>query len=138
MPSFSFRYFCAIAAAATRAPGTPPAPPPVAETVLGFVGEIGMRGAVCFHKLGVILGLHVLVVRDEQDGRTRRLALEVSGENFYLVGLLPRCRYLALAGASPIERHLYLLLGNLDPRRAAVHDDTDRPAVGLAEGRYPE
>ena len=49
---------------------------------------VGVRGAVHFFQIVIVVGVLVLVPHDESDGASGGLAVEDVGKEFHLVGFL--------------------------------------------------
>ena len=107
---------------------------PVANAVLGLRGVVGVGRAVKRLHFGVGLGPLVLVADHDGDGRAEREALERAGEDVAGVAFLARGDDLALPGTAAIEIDLDVGLNDGDARGAAIDDNADAAAMGLAPG----
>ena len=58
----------------------------VAYSVFYIICIVGVRGAVYFFQVVIVVGVLVLVPHDESDGASGGLALEDAGKEFHLVG----------------------------------------------------
>ena len=58
----------------------------VAYSVFYIICIVGVRGAVHFFQVVIVVGVLVLVPHNESDGASGGLALEDAGKEFHLVG----------------------------------------------------
>ena len=86
----------------------------------------------------IVLAAGVLVPYADEYRRSEGAALEHARENLSPVGLLALGDDAALARTAPVQLGLDVVDGQLQARRAAVHDDANCVAVGLTPRRYPE
>jgi hypothetical protein len=107
---------------------------PVADSVFGLVGEIGVGGAEVGLHFRVGLGARVGVRHQNRDRRAERDSAEDAGEDFAGVRLLARRDDVALAGTAAVEVRLDIDLGKRQARRASVDNDAHAAAVGFAPG----
>ena len=107
---------------------------PVANAVLGLVGEVGVGGPV--QVLHVLVGRRasVRVADQECDRSPERYALENSRQNLDFVRLFAgRCQA-ALSRFAAVEISLDLGCADLQPRRTSVDHDPYAAAVGFPKG----
>ena len=114
------------------------AAPPVAVSVLGLVGEVGMRGAVEVPEMVVGARAGVVVADQDGDRGAGGPTLEHPGEDLGPVGLAPLGGQSTLAGSSTVEVVLEVVLGEGEPGRAAVDHHADAGAVALTPGAEAE
>ena len=76
----------------------------------------------------------VLVKNDDRDRSANGLPLEDAAQNLALILLRTRRDDFTLPRPAAIQIALDFLLGNFDPRRAAIHRHADRATVRFAEG----
>ena len=75
----------------------------VADAVFLELGVVGMRGTEHAAHILVILRVLIGIAYDEADGTARRLSLEDTAEQLYLIGLLTRSCDLALSRTTAVE-----------------------------------
>ena len=97
-----------------------------------------MGGAERHLHLLVILRPLVLVAHHHGDGRAQGHPIEQAAEDLDPVVLFAGGGDLALARFAAIQFLLNRPNIKIKPRRAAVHDHADAPAVGFAEGADPK
>ena len=78
-------------------------PLPVANSVFGFVGKVGMRRAKRFLHRAIIFRARVFVPDQNGDWCPERLAFEDPGKNFAAIGFLARRDDGALTWPAAIE-----------------------------------
>ena len=105
---------------------------PVAESVFGLVGVVGVGGAELGGHLGIGFGAHVLVFHPHGDGGAKGFAFEGAGEDLDGVGFLAGGDDAGLAGAASVEVGLDVGFGEFDAGRASVNYDAYATAVGFA------
>ena len=118
------RLACAGAPAATM----------IAEAIFDIPAIIGVAGPVQILDIVVVRGFGIGVHHQHADRRTSGAALEDTRENLHLIRLLASRRNLALADSPAIQFTLDILLSQIQPGRAAIHNAADRGAVRLAPG----
>ena len=97
-----------------------------------------MRGTKLVLDASVVLRPRVDVLDQQRDGRTRRGALEHTGQNSDLVGLAPLGGVAGLAGAPAVQIFLQVRRAELEPGRTAIDDTPDGGPVTLAERGHGE
>ncbi len=115
-----------------------PAAAVVAKAVFLLVGVVGVTGTKPVLDLLVVARTRVGVLDEDADGRAGGAALEHTGEDLHRVGFVALTDELRRAGAAPVDVALQIGLAQLESRRAAVDDATQRGSVTLAEGRHRE
>src|SRR6266581_2473935 len=108
----------------------------IAQAVLLPVRVVGVAGPKSIGERAIVLAALVLVPDKETDRGAGRSALENAGEDLDAVGLLALRHVARAAGLAPVEFLLYIAFGELEPRRAAVHDPAVGGSVALAERRH--
>ena len=116
----------------------PPAAAIVAKPVLVLVRVVGVAGAESILDLVVVVRALVLVLDLEPDRSPGRAPLEDARENPHPVRLTPLARKTRGARTATLDVALDVVLVELQPRRATVHDAAQRRAVTLAERRHRE
>ena len=111
---------------------------PVADSVFGVVGVVGVGRAVFQAHLFVVAAAGVAVADDYLNGRPQRNAVEDAGDYLGLVALAPLGGYGALPRTAAVELALDVRLRDGESRRATVHRHPDGVAVGLAPSGYLE
>ena len=111
---------------------------PVADAVFGKIGEVRVRRAELGFHFRVGFGPGVLVFDPQTNRRAEGFAAERAGKDLHRVGFLARRNDFGLAGPAPVQIGLDVRLGELEARRAAVHDHTHAAAVGFAPRRDAE
>ena len=104
---------------------------PIADTVFGLIGEIGVRRTEGRLHFAVSLGTRVLVADENGDRGAQGFALENAGQNFAAVGFFARGDDVALPRAPAIEFFLDVGFGQFQLRQAAIDDHPDPAAVGF-------
>src|SRR5205823_9423645 len=108
---------------------------PVPNSVLRFVGKIGVRWPKFFRDLCVVLRPRVFVAYEDRDWSAESFSVENSGENFAAVLLLPLCCDIALTRPAALQLPLNLRFAEINFRRAAINHDADAAAVRFAKSR---
>src|SRR4029079_17345871 len=115
---------------------------PVADAILGLIGEVGVAGAVLVPHVAVVFRARIDVLyleRDRRAGGQELAALfEHAGENLHRIRLAPLGGEARLARPPLFHVGLDLGLRDRDARRAAVDHAADGRSMAFAPGRHPE
>src|SRR5581483_2847498 len=114
--------------------GATPAAPVIAQTVLGLVGEIRVRGAEFFAHLVVGTGLGGGVAHEHGQRGAGGAAFKDAGKDLDRVLLFARGDDVTLAGAAAVKVGLDVVGCQRQAGRAAIDGYADRMAVTLAPG----
>ncbi len=114
--------------------GTAPPTPRIAQTVLGLIGVVRVRGAEFVLHL-IVRGRTGVRVADEQcDGRAGGAAFMDAGEDLDRVRFLPRRHDIALPRTPAVELDLYFRRGDGQVRGAAINYHANARPVAFAPG----
>ena len=111
-----------------------PATTIISDTILSFIGEIGMRRAVQRTQSIIILTALVLIKYDKSNGGASRLPLKQATKKLYPVGFRTRGCHTTLSRSPEVELVLHEININNDTRRHAINHAPYSHTMALSKG----